>query len=71
MIRTRTVENMIVVRPKPEAEMDWELFEATSNQARVHLIDETQQMRAAARGYLSKRGCTKRRLCSKSQVLTM
>ena len=41
MIRTRSVENMIVVRPKPEAEMDWEFFEATSNQARVHLIDKT------------------------------
>lgn len=42
MIRTRSVENMIVVRPKPEAEMDWEFFEATSNEARVHLIDETE-----------------------------
>ena len=41
MIRTRSVENMIVVRPKPEAEMDWEFFEATSNQALVHLIDKT------------------------------
>ena len=26
MIRTRTVENMIVVRPKPEAAMDWEFL---------------------------------------------
>ena len=42
MIRTRTVENMIVVRPKPEAAMDWEFFDATSNQARVHLINETE-----------------------------
>ncbi|MAI23953.1 MAG: hypothetical protein CL828_07840 [Crocinitomicaceae bacterium] len=42
MIRTRTVENMIVVRPKPEAAMDWEFFEANSNQARVRLINETE-----------------------------
>jgi len=42
MIRTRTVENMIVVRPKPEAEMNWEFFDATSNEARVHLINETE-----------------------------
>ncbi len=42
MIRTRTVENMIVVRPKPEATMDWEFFDASANQARVHLIDETE-----------------------------
>ena len=42
MIRTRTVENMIVVRPKPEAAMNWEFFDATSNQARVHLINETE-----------------------------
>lgn len=42
MIRTRTVENMIVVRPKPDAAMNWEFFDATSNQARVHFIDETE-----------------------------
>ena len=42
MIRTRTVENMIVVRPKPEAAMNWEFFDATSNRARVHLINETE-----------------------------
>jgi len=42
MIRTRTVENMIVVRPKPEAAMDWEFFDATSNRARVHFINETE-----------------------------
>ena len=42
MIRTRTVENMIVVRPKPEAAMNWEFFEATSNRARVHFINETE-----------------------------
>lgn len=42
MIRTRTVENMIVVRPKPEAAMDWEFFDANSNQARVRLINETE-----------------------------
>jgi hypothetical protein len=44
MIRTRTVENMIVVRPKPDAAMDWEFFDATSNQARVHLINETEDV---------------------------
>ena len=42
MIRTRTVENMIVVRPKPEAAMNWEFFDANSNRARVHLINETE-----------------------------
>lgn len=42
MIRTRTVENMIVVRPKPEAAMNWEFFDATSNRARVHFINETE-----------------------------
>ena len=42
MIRTRTVENMIVVRPKPDAAMNWEFFDATSNQARVHFINETE-----------------------------
>ena len=44
MIRTRTVENMIVVRPKPEAAMNWEFFDATSNQARVHFINETAEV---------------------------
>ena len=44
MIRTRTVENMIVVRPKPEAAMNWEFFDATSNRARVHFINETEDV---------------------------
>lgn len=42
MIRTRTVENMIVVRPKPEAKMSWEFFDATADRARVRLINETE-----------------------------
>lgn len=42
MIRTRTVENMIVVRPKPEALMNWEYLDATANQAHVRLIDDTE-----------------------------
>lgn len=42
IIRTRTVENMIVVRPKPAAKMDWEFFDASAAKARVHLINETE-----------------------------
>ena len=42
IIRTRTVENMIVVRPKPAAKMDWEFFEASAAKARVRLINETE-----------------------------
>ena len=42
MIRTRTVENMIVVRPKPAAKMNWEFSEATADQARIHFINETE-----------------------------
>ena len=41
-IRTRTVENMIVVRPKPEAKMRWSFLEANPNRSKVKLIDETQ-----------------------------
>ena len=40
-IRTRTVENMIVVRPKPEAEMSWAFEDANATRANVHLIDNT------------------------------
>ena len=42
MIRTRTVENMIVVRPKPAAKMNWEFSEATADRARIHFINETE-----------------------------
>lgn len=40
-IRTRTVENMIVVRPKPEANMRWELRDCNAEEARIKLIDDT------------------------------
>lgn len=40
-IRTRTVENMIVVRPKPEAQMSWEFANAKPGMATVQLLDET------------------------------
>ena len=42
-IRTRTVENMIVVRPKPDAQMSWD-FQSTDevSQVDVHFIDETK-----------------------------
>ena len=40
-IRTRTVENMIVVRPKPEARMRWEFPNANPHRATVKLLDET------------------------------
>jgi hypothetical protein len=42
IIRTRTVENMIVVRPKPAAKMDWEFFDASAAKARVRLINQTE-----------------------------
>lgn len=42
-IRTRTVENMIVVRPKPEARMNWEFQDATAERAQVHFINETEE----------------------------
>lgn len=42
MIRTRTVENMIVVRPKPAAKMNWEFSEATAERARIRFINETE-----------------------------
>ncbi|MDA0912525.1 MAG: PKD domain-containing protein [Bacteroidetes bacterium] len=41
-IRTRTVENMIVVRPKPAADMRWELIKSDAKRASIKLIDETQ-----------------------------
>jgi hypothetical protein len=48
IIRTRTVENMIVVRPKPAAKMDWEFFDASAAKARVHLINETEDASSSA-----------------------
>ncbi|MDB4694089.1 PKD domain-containing protein [Flavobacteriales bacterium] len=49
MIRTRTVENMIVVRPKPEAQMSWD-FQAIDevSQVGVHFIDETKGASSSA-----------------------
>lgn len=41
-IRTRSVENMIVVRPKPDAEMSWAFEESNASRVNVHLFDETQ-----------------------------
>ena len=40
-IRTRSVENMIVVRPKPDAEMSWAFEESNASRVNVHLFDET------------------------------
>lgn len=43
MIRTRTVENMIVVRPKPDAQMSWDFQPIDGfSQVDVHFIDETK-----------------------------
>lgn len=43
MIRTRTVENMIVVRPKPDAQMSWDFQPIDGvSQVNVHFIDETK-----------------------------
>jgi hypothetical protein len=42
-IRTRTVENMIVVRPKPDAQMSWDFQSIDEvSQVDVHFIDETK-----------------------------
>lgn len=43
MIRTRTVENMIVVRPKPEADLNWDAMLSQSGKVlTVKLLDETE-----------------------------
>lgn len=43
MIRTRTVENMIVVRPKPEADLNWDAMLSNSGKTlTVKLLDETE-----------------------------
>lgn len=43
MIRTRTVENMIVVRPKPEADLNWDAMLSHSGKVlTVKLLDETE-----------------------------
>jgi hypothetical protein len=42
-IRTRTVENMIVIRPKPDAQMSWDFQSIDEvSQVAVHFIDETK-----------------------------
>jgi hypothetical protein len=41
-IRTRTVENMIVIRPKPEAKMDWTIEVTQPEMAFVNLSDLTE-----------------------------
>ncbi|MBV41915.1 MAG: hypothetical protein CL834_02665 [Crocinitomicaceae bacterium] len=41
-IRTRTVENMIVIRPKPEAKMDWTIEVIQPEMAFVNLSDLTE-----------------------------
>ena len=43
-IRTRTVENMIVVRPRPEAKLNWRLPKlASGNEVEVHLENQTER----------------------------
>ena len=43
-IRTRTVENMIVVRPRPEAKMNWKLPRAlTGKEVAVQLENQTER----------------------------
>lgn len=43
-IRTRTVENMIVVRPRPTADLDWELPKAVGDKTvAVQLVNETER----------------------------
>lgn len=43
-IRTRTVENMIVVRPRPEAELSWKLpNEVDGNRVAVQLLNKTER----------------------------
>jgi plastocyanin len=44
IIRTKSVEDMIVVRPKPEAKMDWTFdLEESSHGVAVLLLDETEK----------------------------
>jgi hypothetical protein len=47
-IRTRTVENMIVIRPKPEAKMDWAIEIAQLEMASVELSDLTENASSSA-----------------------
>jgi PKD repeat protein len=48
MIRTRTVENMIVVRPIPDAQLSWNLPESTgSDKVSVELLNETERASSA------------------------
>ena len=48
MIRTRTVENMIVVRPIPDAQLSWKLPESTnSSKVAVELVNETERASSA------------------------
>lgn len=48
MIRTRTVENMIVVRPIPDAQLAWKLPEiANSGKIPVELINQTDRASSA------------------------
>lgn len=43
-IRTRTVENMIVVRPRPEAKLNWKLPKALNGkEVLVHLENQTER----------------------------
>lgn len=49
IIRTRTVENMIVVRPKPVAKMDWVVHSnADGSKAIVKFFDETKLVSSSA-----------------------
>tara|TARA_B110000503_G_scaffold140326_1_gene230898 strand:+ start:328 stop:1695 length:1368 start_codon:yes stop_codon:yes gene_type:complete len=41
-IRTKSIEDMIVVRPKPEARLDWEFDVNTGNGVQIHLVDATE-----------------------------
>lgn len=43
IIRTKSIEDMIVVRPKPEAEMDWEFTLNTGKGVGVKLLDKTRE----------------------------
>ena len=42
-IRTKSIEDMIVVRPKPEALMDWEFGINKGNGVEVQLVDATER----------------------------
>ncbi len=42
-IRTKSIEDMIVVRPKPEASMDWEFGFNKGNGVEVQLVDATER----------------------------